>query len=531
MARDPFLPDGPPGAGLLLGAFQPGVGRGRQLGIGVVGIFLGVRMVHHAGDMAGPGKHEFARPGEELSRGVGRLPGRDMVFLGRKEEGRGLDLGDVDRHPVEGDTARLRQQILLVHLAQIETVHGARHARGIRVPVEQIEGEGVLSHQIVVDDEGPNQVIGAQHVEGGRHMGALKIALLVHLVFDVLKLLFVDKDAEIAGLGKVDEADEEGRALDPVVALLGHIGECRGEQRAAQAITDDIGLAHARRLLHGVEGGQRRFEHVVLEAFLRQGAVRIDPGDHEDRVALFDRPFYEGVLGAQVEDVKLVDPGRHDQQGPFENLFGRRIVLDQFHQVVAEDDPAGGDGDILADLEGIFVGHGNAQLAFAPLQITEQVLEALHQVLALGFEGRAQDFRVGDGEICGRQGIDELLGVELDLLRGLFVEPIDFAHGFRDPGRGQQIRLLDVVEDGVLPPGFVLEPAVVALRADHRLGIDPHHARSGVLPERHVVLPQVDLSFEQLGGIGHHLGRQVHEGRADIQRVDGAALALVLGAR
>jgi hypothetical protein len=56
--------------------------------------------------------------------------------------------------------------------------------------------------------------------------------------------------------------------------------------------------------------------------------VRIDPGNDEDRVALFDGPFDEGLLRIEIENVELVDPGRHDQQRAFEHGFGRRLVLD-----------------------------------------------------------------------------------------------------------------------------------------------------------------------------------------------------------
>ena len=94
------------------------------------------------------------------------------------------------------------------------------------------------------------------------------------------------KTDELAGLGEIDHRDEIGRALDPVVALGRHIGERRGEQRAAEAIADDIGLALAGRLLHRVERGERPLAHVVLEGLGGETLVGVDPGDHEHRVAL-----------------------------------------------------------------------------------------------------------------------------------------------------------------------------------------------------------------------------------------------------
>src|SRR3546814_6607859 len=65
-----------------------------------------------------------------------------------------------------------------------------------------------------------------------------------------------------------------------------------------------------------------------------QRLVGIDPGDHEDRVALLDGPADEGVLRPQVEDVILVDPRRDDQQRALVDLLGRGRVLDELHEVV-----------------------------------------------------------------------------------------------------------------------------------------------------------------------------------------------------
>jgi hypothetical protein len=78
------------------------------------------------------------------------------------------------------------QQVLHVHVAQVEAVHRRRHARGIGVPVQQVEGEGVLAQQVVVHHEGPDQVVRAQHVEGGRHLAAFEVAALVHLLLQEL---------------------------------------------------------------------------------------------------------------------------------------------------------------------------------------------------------------------------------------------------------------------------------------------------------------------------------------------------------
>ena len=117
-------------------------------------------------------------------------------------------------------------------------------------------------------------------------------------------------------------------------------------------------------------------------------------------MALRHRPADEAVPRPQVEDVELVDPRRHDQQRPLQHLLGRRRVLDQLHQVVLVDHLAGRDADVLADLEGVGVGHLDAQLALAALQVAQQVVEALQQVLAAGLGGLAQHLGVGQQEVA-----------------------------------------------------------------------------------------------------------------------------------
>ena len=166
-----------------------------------------------------------------------------------------------------------------------------------------------------------------------------------------------------------------------VVAGLRHIGEGGAEQRAADAIADHIGIAHAGRLLDRVERGEDALAHIVFEGFVVELAVGIDPGDDEHGVALADQPFDEGILRAQIQDVELVDPGRKNQQRPLVDLGGRRRVLQQLEQFAAEHDLARRQRDILADHESVGA-LPDRKLALAALQIGEQIVEA-----------RAPDFR------------------------------------------------------------------------------------------------------------------------------------------
>ncbi len=236
-------------------------------------------------------------------------------------------------------------------------------------------------------------------------------------------------------------------------------------------------------------------------------------------MALVDGPLDPGVLGAQVDDVELVDPRRDEQQRTLDHRLGGRRVLDQLEHLVAEDHLAGRGGDVLADDELVVVGLGDAERALAALHVLQHVLQAVDQILAARFDGGANHFRIGQREIGRRQGADELAGVEIGLFPGLLVDARDLVDALLHPTRGEQIRLLDVVEDVVLFPGGILEAPVFLGRFNERLCFLTHHAAGRVLPQRHVVLPQGHLGLHHLAGVGHHLGRQLHESIPDAQRV------------
>ncbi len=192
-------------------------------------------------------------------------------------------------------------------------MHPGRHPRRVRVPVEQVKRERILAHQVIVDHERPYQVVGAQQVEGGRHLRAFEIATLVHLLFEIGDLLLVNEHAQLARLREVQQADEEGGASDLLLSLGREIRERGAEQRAAQAIANDVNLGLAGGVHDGLERGDRSFHHVVVEDLGGEAAAGVHPGDHEHRVAPVHRPLDETVLLSQIENVVLVDPGRDNQ--------------------------------------------------------------------------------------------------------------------------------------------------------------------------------------------------------------------------
>ena len=263
-----------------------------------------------------------------------------------------------------------------------------------------------------------------------------------------------------------------------------------------------------------IHGRQRALEHVVLERHVAQLLVRIDPGQDEGGEALVDAELDEAVLGLQVEDVELVDPGRHDHQRPTVRLRGRGRVLDQLHELGLEHDLARAGRDIAADLERIQVGHPDRQLAFAAVEVLQHVLQAAQQVLAAGLQRQAQHLGIGGDEVGGRHHLDELARVELELLLGLVVQTVLLLGSLQEVSGGQQIGLLDEVEQRVVVPGRVLEPPVAAVGHDHRVHVDPEHALGGAVPEPDMVLPQAELRLSQLLWLAHHPAEHLEEGAA-----------------
>jgi hypothetical protein len=96
------------------------------------------------------------------------------------------------------------------------------HPGRIGVPVKQVERQRLAPAHVIVDDIGPDQVARAQHVEGGRHLGAVEIALVAHRPLQRGDLLVIDEHLEIAGMGEVDLRGEQRRRTDALVVVLRH---------------------------------------------------------------------------------------------------------------------------------------------------------------------------------------------------------------------------------------------------------------------------------------------------------------------
>ena len=136
----------------------------------------------------------------------------------------------------------------------------------------------------------------------------------------------------------------------------------------------------------------------------------------------------------------------------------------------------------------------------------EQVLQPGEQVLALHLDRRADDFRIGRGERARRQHAGELPGVELGRLAGdSLAAPAQVADQVH-PLVGQQIGLLDVVENVVVLPAAGLGASTTRCFAAGGAGrrAAPEHPAGSVLPEREIVLPQRHVGADDVGRQCHH---------------------------
>ena len=507
-----------------VGGGEPGIGIRGQAVVGPVLVLLRDRRIDDAGNVAGAPEEKLDRAAEQLRPRMCRLPRRDVVLHGRYETGRRGHLREIHRCAADHQFSGLGEQVAHVHIAQIEGVHLGRHARRIRVPVEQVERERVLAEQVVVDDERPDEVVVAQHVEGAGHVGAFEEAALRHALLEPVDDLLVDEDAEIARLAEVDHGGEERQAADALRMAVGlQPRRETGRERAAQAIADHVQRCFAGGLLDRSHRRERAFGQVVVEGLAGVPLVRIDPRDHEHRQALPDGPADERVALAQVENVVLVDPGRDDQQRRAVDLRRGGFELEQLHQVVLEHHLARGRGHVLAHAERLVVGHADGELALATFQVLEQVLEAGQQVGAAGVQRGLHHFRVGRDEVGRRQGVDVLAGEELHLARGLRIETFDLADGALHVVGGDEVRLLDVVEHHVGLPQIAAEPVVALGWFLDRRRLVAEDSRHGGVPELQVIVPRAHLDLGQMRRIGQHAGAVVAEGLVQAEFVGIAA--------
>src|SRR5215204_2737547 len=243
MGIEPLAPVLPPGALVLPGVLAPvcgGIEGAAVLGRPVTALALGWG-VDHARYVARVGQGEaggaVCEPGDLPRRG----PGDDVVSLGADGVDVALDPGEVYGAALYLYLSWLYEVVLEVGIAQVEAVGVACHARPVRVPVKEVEGRRLLPEEVIVDDVGPDQVVGAEQVEHVGHLAVVEIAALEHLLLHELYLRLVYEDLRVPHLREVVQRYHEGwRAEGVLVLACGEPGERDREQRSSHTVAHGI---------------------------------------------------------------------------------------------------------------------------------------------------------------------------------------------------------------------------------------------------------------------------------------------------
>ena len=183
----------------------------------------------------------------------------------------------------------------------------------------------------------------------------------------------------------------------------------------------------------------------------------------------------------------------------------------QLHQLVFEDHLAGRRREIAADLEMRRVGLPDAQLAAAGLDVLRQHVHAAREVLAFRRQRVAQQFRIGEHEVRRRDRVDDLAQVELGLLPGQRIEPLGVLDQPVAELDGQQIGLLEEVEELVRRPFRIGEALVARVGLRDRIGFLAGHAPRGVRPEVEIALAERRLQLERALRVGEPVLRHLAE--------------------
>src|SRR5215210_3715480 len=515
---EPVRPVLPPGALVFGSVLPPLLGGPGLAGVAalvdpVSALALGGR-VDHARDVAAIGKGEAGLGVGELPDLPRRVPRDDVVLLGPNRVDLTLYLAEIYGPALYLHLARLYEVVLEVGVAEVEAVGVARHARAVCVPVQEVEGWGLLAQEVVVDNVSPDQLARAQEVEHVGHLAVIQVAALHHGLLHELDLRLVYEHRRVPDVGEVLQRDHEGRGVEGVlVAACGEPGLRDREQRPTDAVADRVHLLRAGYLPDDLGGGEGTLRHVVLELGLLHRGVGVLPGDHEDREALFHEVPDHALLVRKVEDVVPVNPGRQEYYGRLVDLLGRGLVLDELDEIVAVDDLARRHGDVLAELEGRGIRHAEAPL----FEVSEQVPRSFREARSSGLGDAPEGRGVGEQEVDRRHRVHELPEVEPEpplLLVVLAVCLLGLVHQVLG---GEQIRLLERLVVGVaLPLGLgeaLVRPALLFLLL-LRQAPEPG---SSVAPYLHCGLEE---ALVVLGRPPHRAGRVAQ--LAHPQRLQGA---------
>ncbi len=177
------------------------------------------RGIDHPGYVTAGTEHELRLAAQQPRRTVGRAPRDDVVVLRRQHVAGHVDLAQVlGRRRSQVQPIRHAQVILEVHVSQVPGIHRSGQVGAVAIPIQEIERLGRLALQVVRNHVGPDQVVGAEHLEHEGEFLARIDAARTDRAFALRDLLLVDEHAEIAGAAEVEHRGEQGQAGQGLVA-------------------------------------------------------------------------------------------------------------------------------------------------------------------------------------------------------------------------------------------------------------------------------------------------------------------------
>ena len=382
---------------------------------------------------------------------------------------------NVDRHvqraQVDADAANRRrtrfdQPVFQVGVAQIPGVERPRQVGRVAVPVEQVKRWRCLALEVIANHVIPDQIIGAQKTEGAGQILALHQAARSHLFFAVIDERFIDENVQHTGVREVQEGGQKGRAGHRLLATRGQHRQRATQQRAANAKAQRIDALGSADFLHDRDRLDDGILNVIVPALFCKRCIGVAPAHDKGAVALRHRIADQRVFRLQVQNVELVDAGRHQQEGPLID-FGRQwFVFNQLKQLVFKHHGTLGRRNVLADLKNTLVGHRNMTLA----HIVNQVAKALGNAFTLGLDRQLLCLGVEGQKIAWRRGSGQLLHRKADARARLGVG----LHRIRQPHQRASIKQIGGSGkrgQRVVVPGLGGKPFVLgSLGAVHTLG-------------------------------------------------------------
>ena len=153
-----------------------------------------------------------------------------------------------------------------------------------------------LAEQIFAHHLRPDEIVGAQDLEGAGHLLGVEHALIPHHVLEEGDLALVDEQHQLAGLAEIGLRGEQRDRGEPVVIVARHGRGGDGEQRAADAIAGGMHLAVRHDGVDRVERRHHAFGAIGVEGDVAVLGGGIAPRHHEDGEAALDEIAHERVM-------------------------------------------------------------------------------------------------------------------------------------------------------------------------------------------------------------------------------------------